>query len=89
MININRRLNIDSTPTQSTKHLGPSQKGPPKWLKNTLETVHPDEVGKTGTSNSIRKNGSDIENFDSPAGMDVSYDTELNRSSYFESTSFK
>jgi len=49
-----RRLNLDSVPTQSTKQTGPSQKGPPKWLTKTLESVHPDEIGKTRTRNSNR-----------------------------------
>jgi len=40
------RLNLDSVPTQSTEKPGPSQKGPPKWLTKTLESVHPDEIGK-------------------------------------------
>ena len=43
------RLNLDSVPTQSTEQLGPSEKGPPKWLTNTLESVQLDEVGKTVT----------------------------------------
>ena len=43
------RLNLDSVPTQSTEQPGPSEKGPPKWLTKTLESVHRDEVGKTGT----------------------------------------
>jgi len=38
------RLNLDSIPTQSTEKLEPSQKGPPKWLTKTLESVHHDEV---------------------------------------------
>eukprot|EP00253_Pinus_taeda_P031294 PITA_31294 len=51
------RLNLDSIPTQSIEQPGPSQKGPPMWLTKTLESVHPDEVGKIGTRNSTRKNG--------------------------------
>eukprot|EP00253_Pinus_taeda_P009496 PITA_09496 len=51
------RLNLDSVPTQSTEQLGPSGKGPPKWLTKTLESVNPDEVGKTGTKNSNWQNG--------------------------------
>eukprot|EP00253_Pinus_taeda_P030787 PITA_30787 len=51
------RLNLDSVPNQSTEQPGPSEKGPPKWLTRTLESVHPNEVGKTGTRNSNRKNG--------------------------------
>jgi hypothetical protein len=43
------RLDENSTPSQSTEQPGPSQKGPPRWLTKTLESVHPDEVRKTGT----------------------------------------
>jgi len=74
------RLNLDSVPTQSTEKPGPSKKGPPKWVTKIFESVHPDEVGKTGTINSNRQNGGD---------MDVSYDCELNLSTNFEPTSFK
>eukprot|EP00253_Pinus_taeda_P021664 PITA_21664 len=83
------RLNLDLVPTQSTEHPRPSEKGPPKWLTKTLESVHPGEVGKTGTRNSNRKNGGDVDEFDSPVDMDVSYDCELNLSTDFEPTSFK
>jgi hypothetical protein len=83
------RLNLDSAPTQSTEQPGPSQKGPPKWLTKTLESVHPDEVGKTGTRSSTRQNGGDVDDSDSPVDMDVSYDCELNLSTDFEPTSFK
>eukprot|EP00253_Pinus_taeda_P029386 PITA_29386 len=38
------RLNLDSVPTQSTEQPRPSQKGPPKWLTKTLESVHPNEI---------------------------------------------
>eukprot|EP00253_Pinus_taeda_P034343 PITA_34343 len=68
---------------------GPSQKGPPKWLTKTLESVHPDEIGKTGTRNSNRQNGVDVDDSNSPVDMDVSYDCELNLSTDFEPTSFK
>eukprot|EP00253_Pinus_taeda_P024709 PITA_24709 len=83
------RLNLDSVPTQSTEQPGPSQKSPPKWLTKTLESVHPDEVGKTGTRNSTRQNGGDVDDSDSPVDMDVSYDCELNLSTDFEPTSFE
>jgi hypothetical protein len=83
------RLNLDSTPSQSTEQPGPSQKGPPKWLTKTLESVHPDEVGKTGTRSSTRQNGGDVDDSDSVVDMDVSYDCELNLSTNFEPTSFK
>ena len=82
-----RRLNLDSFPNQSTEQLGPSKKGPPKWLTKTLESVHPDEVGKTGTRNTNRQNGGDIDDSDLPIDMDVSYDCELNLSTYFKPTS--
>ena len=67
----------------------PYEKGPPKWLTKTLESVHPDEVGKTGTRNSNRQNGGDVDDSDSPIDMDASYDFELNLSIDFEPTSFK
>eukprot|EP00253_Pinus_taeda_P034171 PITA_34171 len=84
-----RRLNLDSVPTQSTEQAGPSEKGPPKWLTKTLESVHPNEVGKTRTRNSNQKNGGDVDDSNSPIDMDVSYDCELNLSTGFEPTSFK
>eukprot|EP00253_Pinus_taeda_P003468 PITA_03468 len=83
------RLNLDSVPTQSTEHPRPSQKGPPKWLTKTLESVHPNDVGKTGTRNSMRKNGGDVDDYDSPVDIDVSYNCKLNLSTNFEPTSFK
>jgi len=83
------RLNLDSIPTQSTKQLGSSEKGPPKWLTKTLESFHPDEVGKIGTRNSNRKNGGDVDDSNSPVDKDVSYDCELNLSIDFEPNSFK
>eukprot|EP00253_Pinus_taeda_P010941 PITA_10941 len=83
------RLNLDSVPTQSTEQTGPSEKGPPKWLTKTLESVHPDEVGKTRTKNSNRRNGGDVDDSNSPANKDVSYDCELNLFIDFEPTSFK
>jgi len=55
----------------------------------TLESVHPDEIGKTGTRNSNRQNGGDVDDSNSPVDMDVSYDCELNLSTDFEPTSFK
>ena len=71
------RLNLDSVPTQSTEQLGPSQKGPLKWLTKTLESVHLDEVGKIGTRNSTRQNGGDVDDFDSLNDMDVSYNCDV------------
>ena len=73
VIDIIGRLNLDSSLTQSTEQLGPSQKGPPKWLTKTLEGVHPDEVGKTGTRSSTRKNGGDVGDTNLPIDIDVSY----------------
>eukprot|EP00253_Pinus_taeda_P004370 PITA_04370 len=83
------RLNLDSVPTQSTEKPRPSHKGPPKWLTKTHESVHPNEVGNTGTINSIKKNRGGVDDSDSPVDMDVSYDCELNLSIDFEPTSFK
>eukprot|EP00253_Pinus_taeda_P018152 PITA_18152 len=83
------RLNLDSIPTQSTEQPGPSEKGPPNSLTKTLESVHPDEVGKTGTRNSNRQDGGDVDDSNSPIDMDVSYDCELNLSTDFEPISFK
>src|ERR1700722_791230 len=71
------RLNLDSLPTQSTEQRGPSQKGPPKWLTKTLESVHPDEIGKTGTRNANRQNGGDVDDSNSPVDMDVPYDCKF------------
>jgi hypothetical protein len=87
------RMNLDEnlTPSQLAKQPRPSQKGPPKWLIKTLESVHPDEVGKTGTRSSTRQDGGDVDNSDSGDvdDMDVSYDCELNLSTNFEPTSFE
>jgi len=58
-------------------------------VTKTLESVHPDEVGKIGTRNSNPKNGGDVDDSNSPIDMDVSYDCELNLSTYFEPNSFK
>ena len=74
------RLNLDSISTQSNEKPGPSQKGPPKWLTKTLENVRPDEVGKTGTRSSTRKNGGDVDDYDSPIYMEFSYNCEFNLS---------
>ena len=82
-------FNHDSVPTQSMEQPGPSQKGPPKWLTKTLESVHLDEVGKIGNRNSTWQNGGDVDDSDSPIDMDVSCDYELNLSIDFEPTSFK
>ena len=63
------RLNLNSVPSQSTNQPGPSQKGPPKWLTKTLESVHLDEIGKTGTRNSNRQDGGDVDDSNSPVGL--------------------
>jgi hypothetical protein len=40
------RLNLEenSSPSQLVEQPGPSQKGPPKWLIKTLESVQPNEI---------------------------------------------
>ena len=83
------RLNLESIPTQSSDQPGPSQKGPPKWLTKTLEDVHPDEVGKTGTRSSTQEIEGDVDNSDSPVDMDIAYNCELSLSTDHEPTSFK
>jgi hypothetical protein len=87
------RLNLDgnATPSQSVEEPRPSKKGPPKWLKKTLESVHPEEVGKTRTRISTRQDGGDVDNSDlgDVDDMDVSYDCEWNLSTNFEPTSFE
>jgi hypothetical protein len=84
-------LDENLAPSQSAEQPGPSQKGPPKWLTKTLESVHPDEVGKTGTGMSSRQYGGNVDNSNSVDidDMDVSYDCELNLSTSHEITSFK
>ena len=58
-----------------------------KWATKTLESVHPYEVGKTGTKISTKQEyGGDAHN--SGDDMDVSFDCELNLSTNFEPTSF-
>ena len=65
---------------------GPSRKIP-KWATKTLESVHPDEVGKTGMRSSTRKeDGGEAEN--SGDEMDFSFDCELNLSAKFKPNSF-
>ena len=82
------KLNIDSIPTQSNEKPGPSYKGPPNWLTKTLENFRPDEVGKTRTRSSTRKNEGDVDNFDSPVDMDIAYNCELILSTDHEPNSF-
>jgi hypothetical protein len=50
----NMNLDGNASPSQSMKQPRPSQKGPPKWLIKTLESVHVDEVGKIGTQSYTR-----------------------------------
>ena len=83
------RLDENSAPSQSTEQLRPSQKGPPKWLTKTLESVHLDEVRKKATRLSSKQDGGNVDNSNSGDDMDVSYDCELNLSTNHESTSFK
>jgi hypothetical protein len=87
------RLNLygNATPSQSMEQPGPSQKGPPKWLIKTLESVRPYEVGKTRTRSSTRQDGGDVDNSDSGDvnDMDVSFNCELNLSTNIEPTSFE
>jgi hypothetical protein len=74
------------------EQLGQSQKGPPKWLIKTLESVHLDEVWKTGTRSSTRQDdGGDLDNSNlgDVNAMDVSYDCELNLSTNIEPNSFE
>jgi hypothetical protein len=55
-------LDENSTPSQSIEQPRPSQKGPPKWLIKTLESVHVDEVQKIGIKSSSRQDGGDTDN---------------------------
>ena len=66
---------------------GPSKKIP-KWAIKILESAQPNEVGKTGTRNSTRKDdGGEADN--SGDDMDVSFDCELNLSTVFDPNSFE
>ena len=47
------RLNLEGNEAPPADQLGPSWKIP-KWATKTLESVHLDEVGKTGTRSSKR-----------------------------------
>jgi len=90
------RLNLDSTHSQSiVEPSGPSHKFP-KWVHKTLESVHPDEVGKIGTKSlyeARQENGGNVDNSYSSdvTGMDqdVSYNCELNLSPNHEPNSFE
>jgi hypothetical protein len=73
-------LDDNSSPSHSVEKLGPSQRGPPKWLTKTLESVHLDEVRKIRTRISSRQYGGNVDN-SNPGdldNMDVSCDCELN-----------
>jgi hypothetical protein len=85
------RLDENSTPSQSTEQPRPSQKGLPKWLTKTLESVHPDEVGKIGTRMSSRHDGGNVDNSNSGDvdDMDVSHERELSLFTNLEPTSFE
>jgi hypothetical protein len=85
------RLDEKSTPSQLTEQSRPSHKFPPKWLTKTLESVHPDEVRKTGTKMSSRQDGGNVDNSNScdVDDMDVSHDCELNLSTNLEQLPLK
>ena len=58
-----------------------------KWAIKTLESVHPNEVGKTRSRNSIgQDDGGEV--YNSSDDMDVSFDCELNLSINFEPNPF-
>ena len=76
------RLNLEENEASPAYHLGSLMKIP-KWAIKTLESVHPDEVRKTGKRNSTRKDdGGEADN--SGDDMYVSFDCELNLSTKFE-----
>jgi hypothetical protein len=59
------RPDENSTPSQLAKQPGPSQKGPPKWLTKTLESVHPNEIRKAGTRLSSKQDRDNVDNSNS------------------------
>ena len=66
------RLSINDEADQP----GPSRKIP-KWATKTLESVHPDEVGKMGTRSSTKQDdGGDANNSNSSdvEDLDISYE---------------
>ena len=70
------RLNLEENEASPAYHLGSLMKIP-KWAIKTLESVHPDEVGKVGTRNSTRQDdGGEADNLGDD--MDVSFDCALN-----------
>ena len=81
------RMNLDynSTPYQLFGPSTPSYKVPQKWIINTLEIVHLDEVGKTKNRIYTRQYGGDVDSLDASGvdDMDVSYDSYLNLSTNF------
>ena len=86
MIESIERMNLDynSSPYQLFGQPTP-YKVPQKWLINTLEIVHLDEVGKTKPKISTRKDGGYVDSLDSSDvdDMDVSYDFDSNFSTNF------
>ena len=79
-------LNLEEDEAPPAKQPGPSWKVP-QWVTKTLESVHPYEVGKTGTRNSVRQDDKgEIDN--SGDYLDVSFDYELNLSANFGPNSF-
>ena len=79
-------MKLEENEAPPTNQVGPSKKIP-KWVIKTLESVHPDEVGKTRMRNSIRQDD-DGEAYNSGDDMDVLFDCELNLSGNFQPTSF-
>jgi hypothetical protein len=85
------RLDENSTPSQSVEQPGPSKKRSVKWLIKTLEIVHLDDVGKTGTKISSEQYGANEDNSNSGDvdDLNVLYDCELSLSLNLEPTFFK
>ena len=81
------RLGLEENEATPVDQPGQSWKIP-KWATKKLESVHPNEVGKTGTRISKRhEDGGEVDN--SGDDMDVSFDCEFNLSAKFEPTSFE
>jgi len=65
------KLDGNVAPSQSIEQPRPSQKCP-KWLIKTLESVHPDEVGKIETRSSTRQDdGGDVDDSNSSDHNDM------------------
>ena len=79
------RLKLEGNEAPPSDQPGPSWKIP-KWATKTPESVHLDEVEKTGMRSSNR-HGEGADN--SSDDMDVSFDCEFNLSANFEPTSFE